>query len=395
MLHTRSSLGILTTLCILTPAAFIACGGGDKGTAATTSGTTAETTTTTTSSSGTGGATTTSTTGSGGSGGDPNAMSETISGDVTWQVTFDATAKMAGSTDCSYTRHYEGVEDSSAKWLCPTCEKMFKATVMMTMGLQDCFMQVSMNPPAATEWIGYENGNYYRGYGGPMSQQGTAAVTAMDITTTNHVDMLMAPKGGTMQFDVSGKLTIGETKGDPNHGFVAPNMYACGWPKSNAPAYNGDYVLKKGGQMPDAVLKDKCNEPARLYDFQGQWLVVEMSARDCPPCQAMAMGEEQFVTDMKAQGIDVHVITLLAPSLADPLGDTTTTMLTQWTTKWALNSPVLADRGWGISVMSIAVDPMQVSFPTWTIVDPTLKVIDFGAGFGTWDDFKMTILANK
>src|SRR5262245_2325406 len=55
-------------------------------------------------------------TGGEGAGGGPPQVFErgTISGDITWQVAFDATAKAAGATDCSYTRHYEGVEDLSA-----------------------------------------------------------------------------------------------------------------------------------------------------------------------------------------------------------------------------------------------------------------------------------------
>lgn len=322
-------------------------------------------------------------------------MLKKIKGDVTWKVTFDATAKMAGAKDCSYTRHYDGTEDESARWLCPTCDVTLKADVTMPMGEMDCYAQLSMTPYSKTEWLGWAKDQWQRGAGGPMTAQGTITNMNGKIALTNHVDMVMPPMGGMASFDISGSLDVADAMGDPLHGFVAPAKYACGWPKADPPKYTGDYVLKKGAVVPDGILTDACSEPVRFHDFKGDWLVIEMSARDCPPCQAMASGEEKFVTDMAAQGIKVHVLTLLAPSLADPLGDTTLPMLKTWISTYKLKSPVLEDRGWGISEFEPAIGAMSLGYPSWVIVDPNLKVIDFMSGFGTWDDFKTEILANK
>lgn len=370
----------------------VACGSDAEDPAATTA------TTATSSSSGTGGTGGggSTTTGTGGDGGSvPETLyRKTIAGDITWNVTFDDTAKAAGATDCAYTRHYDGVEDESAPWLCPSCEVFFRAQVDMTAGKDDCFTQISTGEPAAEEWIGYGDGRFWRAPEGPTTDQGSATVTGTDIATANQVTALDAPVGGMFEFNVVGALTQADGEGDPMAGWAVPKTYTCGWPKSDAPVYTGDYGLAKGKMVPDGWFLDKCGEAVRLHDFKGSYLVIDMSAMDCPPCQSMAGGEEQFVMDMEAQGITVHVITLLAPSLSDVLGETTNANLNTWINKYDLTSPVLADRGWGLAVFGPAIGEANIGYPSWVIVDPNLTALDFASGFGTWDDFQTAILAD-
>jgi hypothetical protein len=339
----------------------------------------------------------TTSTGTGGEGGtgDPTMSTlETIAGDVTWTVTFDATATAAGATDCTYTRHYEGVEDASAPWLCPSCEKLFRADVTMPSGQADCFSQVSSTAPDAHEWIGYANGTWFRSAGITATPQGTATIDGTHVATTNTVPDLMAPAGGTMSFGVAGQLTLATTIGDPMNGFRPPAMYACGWPKSSAPAYTGDYTVVAGQTVPDGLFKDACGETVRLHDLSGAYLLVDMAAVNCGPCQNMASQEEAFVADMAAQGITVRVVTLLAPSLEKPLDPTAKGTLKAWISNFDLTSPVLGDRGWGLSMFLAAVGD-SAGYPSWVLVDPNLKVMNFGTGFGTFDEHKTAILADQ
>ncbi|MCA9624683.1 MAG: redoxin domain-containing protein, partial [Myxococcales bacterium] len=337
-------------------------------------------------------------TGVGGGGGmmqPPPKERATISGDITWQVTFDATAQMGGATDCAYTRHYEGVQDDSAPWLCPSCEIIYRTQVEMTAGLTDCYPQVSEFEPAEQEWIGYGNGAYFRGLGVRMSEQGTAAPSGEMVVVANQVTGIDALAGGTLGFDVSGQLTVGSEEGDPLNGFEPPSSYECGWPKADPPPYAGNHMVALGQTVPDGLFKDACEEAVRLHDFAGSYLFVDMSAMDCPPCQQMAQGEEAFVGSLAQQGIDVHVVTLLAPSLSDTLGETTTTMLDTWKSTYGLQSPVLADRGWGLTMFIDAFGGIEnTGYPSWVIVAPDLTVIDMGTGFGTWDDHVATITAH-
>lgn len=314
----------------------------------------------------------------------------TLVGDITWTVTFDETAKAAGAVDCSYTRRYTGVENSSRPWQCPTCDGRFEASVEMVEGLDDCYAQVTVNDPAPVEWVGYGGGPWFRGGGALMGEQGTADVEGDTVTVANTVEDIEARAGGFLRFDVTGSLTIGEESGDPEHGFIAAESYSCGWPKADPPAYEGDYILELGATVPDGVFMDACEENVRLHDFAGAYMVVDMSASDCPPCRQKAALEEQFVEEMSAAGIEVHVVTLLAPSLDDPLGETTKAHLDNWILTFALEAPVLGDRGWGLAEFSPAIGD-DTGFPSWAIVAPDLSVLDFGTGFGGWSPLRTTI----
>jgi hypothetical protein len=339
----------------------------------------------------TGGPTTT-TTGEGG--GPPMTQTRaTANGDVTWTVTFDADAQAAGATDCSYTRHYEAIQDQSAPWLCPACDIVFHADVEMTEGQVDCFGQISTAEPLESEWIGFAGNTYYRGVGMNMTEQGTLSGDATMKTLMHAVADQPGPTAGTFSFAIAGSFTLGEEEGDPMHGFVPPETYACGWPKANPPAYTGDYTLAVGDTVPDGLFMDRCGETVRLHDFQGAYLLVEMGARDCPPCQAMAGEEEQFIADMAAQGITVYVVTLLAPSLSNTLGETTQPMLETWTNNYELTSPVLADRGWGLS-MFVPIYQDQTGYPSIAVVAPDLTVLHEQVGFGSFEEISTMILAD-
>jgi hypothetical protein len=317
----------------------------------------------------------------------------TISGELTWQVTFDEVAQAAGATNCSYTRVYQGVEDRSAPWRCPACEVVFHAEVEVSAGGSDCYPQVSPDqPPAPAEWIGYGAGVWYRG---PeiTSAQGTAQADGAEVTVANAVMDLEAPSGGLMGFTVAGTFSLGEERGDPLHGFVAPASYACGWPKADPPPYQGDYLAVVGETVPDGLLLDACEQAVRLHDFQGSYVLLKMSARDCAPCQTMASGEEAWMAEMKAQGVDVQVVTLLAPSLGEPLALTTTAMLEGWSNEFELTSPVLADRAWGVAIF-LPLFPESLAYPSWLLVDPELRVIQVGAGFGGFEELTTAILAD-
>ena len=336
--------------------------------------------------------------GGGGTGGTidpPVYVRATITGDITWVVDFDAVAEGNGATDCSYTRHYVGVEDESAPWLCPSCTIMFRADVEMTAGLQDCFPQVSAATPPPVEWLGYSaDGAFWRSSGFPMTEQGTTTPTATGFDTANVLLDQPIDTGGVLAFDIAGSMTVDEDDGDPLAGWRPPASYACGWPKADPPPYQGDYLVVPGQTVPDGVFKDACDEVVRLHDFRGSYLLIDMSARDCPPCQLWASQEDAFATSMHAQGIDVHVVTLLAPSLNDVIGETTLGMLTYWTNKYALSSPVLADRAWGLAMFEPALGVDNVAYPSWVLVRPDLSVVSFGAGFASFAEFETAIVAD-
>ncbi|MFT4623411.1 MAG: hypothetical protein ACI8PZ_002067 [Myxococcota bacterium] len=323
----------------------------------------------------------------------PLAAVVTLTGEATWTADFDAAAEAAGLVDCSYTRAYDGSEDRSVPWLCPGCDAMFRLDTELVRG-EPCHKSVSSLPVDALEWHGPAGEGWRRaGPNLPLSRQGTAPPDADVRRWTNSTDWVAAA-AGQVRFTVDGTFREGEGRGDPWHGNRPQRgEYGCGWPRADPPAWEGPWTVREGKTLPDGWFEDQCFETVRLHDFAGRWLIVELSALDCPPCQDMAAGEAAFVEAMAAEGITVEVITLLVPSLGDPFGDTAAEQQIAWAATYGLRSPVLADRGWGPWVLGDALDG-GLSFPAWAVVDPSLEVVAVGSGFGGWDRFRPYLSAD-
>jgi len=320
---------------------------------------------------------------------DADTTLATLNGVITWNVDFDATAEAAGRTDCSYSRTYVGDEDRSTPWLCGTCDLLFHADITLDHGTPECYDQVSASDAPAQEWIGYADGQWYRSSSSALTARGPATYDGSTLAVTQIIDS-ETEFGDALTFDIEGELTVGEAAGDPLHGWGAPDAYECGWPKADPAAYTGDYVLAEGSTVPDALLADVCEQPVRLHDFAGSYFVVDISAMDCGPCQSAAGEEEAFVSDMESQGFDVHVVTMLAPSLSDTAGTPTTRQLQQWIDTFGVTSPVLADRIWGLSV-AYPYFGDSFGYPTFIVVNPSLEVIGTQVGYGGWDEFATMI----
>jgi hypothetical protein len=319
----------------------------------------------------------------------------TVSGSATWGVDFSAAAEAAGYVDCDYSRSWSnGLEDQSTPWLCPTCgPRLWRVDAAVVSGREACYDRISANAPAEVEWLGVADGAFYRAnrLNLRLSEQG--AVTGGDAAATlvNDTDFqFQDASGGTFDatFHIEGALTFGTATGDPAWGMRPPAAYACGWPKRDRAAYAGDYRLDLGEPLPDGVFDDACGEPVRLDDLGGEWLVVDVAARDCGPCRVMAEGANAFVAGMAAKGVQVRTVTLLAPTLSDTLAITPTDQLVEWADGYALTDPVLADRGYGVWVMGEAaprVSGEDFGYPTWAVVGPDGNVRALHVGFGSWD----------
>lgn len=319
----------------------------------------------------------------------------TIDGEITWQVLFDSDAEEAGLADCTYRRTYTGTEDRSSPWLCPECEVTFVADVEIVEG-RSCYDLISNYDPEPREWLGYSGGDWFRGgaVNYRLSFQGAVDIEGAAVTTTYASEHYEHPDGGTFQLVVNGDLTLGEDHADPWHGLVPPPAYACGWPTANPPEFKGEYAFEVGRKLPDGVFLDRCEEPVRLHDFNGRYLVIDISALDCPPCQDKARGEHDFVANMAAADINVEVITLLAPSLSAPLDPAEPSVLNSWMLEFGLLSPVLADRGYGYWMGGEALGN-DFGYPTSLTVGPDLKIIDIRSGFGGWATWERIISADE
>ncbi len=313
---------------------------------------------------------------------------EAVSGELTWTLDFDG----ADVEGCSYTRAYDGLTDLSAPWLCPDCLSTWRAEVDVDRDGKDCYERLFGRTPDAVEWLGWDGGearrgprNYRLGSLGAADWDGDdrLAVSFEETYTGAELLVLGVPPEATVRMSVEGELTRRPGEGDPMHGFEPPDEYACGWPQSDAPPYEGDSVLVGGGVVPDGFFLDGCGEPVRLHHLSGRYLVIDVSAVDCPPCQIMAEEAPAFREEMETAGLDVMTVTLLAPSLGAVLEPTPRRTLNDWSDTFGLHDPVLSDRGWGLWVAGSYVGE-SFGYPTWIVVAPDLTVIGVGNGYAGW-----------
>jgi hypothetical protein len=262
------------------------------------------------------------------------------------------------------------------------CEDIFHADIELSAGRTDCYDLISSTEPSATEWIGYGAGVWYRASTSFLSERGPATRDATSLTVSQLVGS--DESGGDYAFDIQGSFTIGEGPGDPNHGWNASESYACGWPKADPGPYSGDYLATVGSTLPDGLFNDVCGDVVRLHDFKGSYVIIDISAMDCGPCQSAAGDEAAFVEQMAAEGIDVHVITLLAPSLNDTAGTPTKQQLQAWIDQFGITSPVLADRIWGLGVVYMTVGA-DFGYPSFVVVNPDLTILDTHVGYSNFD----------
>lgn len=302
----------------------------------------------------------------------------TIEGEMTWEAGFPDGSR------CGYTRTFQGIEDRSAPWLCPECEVIWRVDLVGFEG-EPCYARLQVPSPAEVEWLGWGGGRFYRAprINGRLFETGDARMVGEALEVED--DTWDETGAGKVTFGITGTFRLGHTHADPMHGFEPPRRYACGWNRADPRAYDGDWTVARGRTVPDGWFHDPCGEPVRLHDLKGRYLVVDVAATDCPPCVEMARTEAAFVDRMRREGLEVEVVTLLAPTLGAVLDPTPQVLLEAWSDTFGHGAPVLADRGWGVFVAGRSV--ATFGYPTSVIVAPDLSVIDVLVGFADWEPF--------
>ena len=304
-----------------------------------------------------------------------------LAGSLTWSLNTGNS-----QTSCSYVATYTAIEDLSHPWTCPECDVQFVADV--TTDDDACYRTVNGSLPAR-EYLGF-NSEYtlYRHIAAnfPLELFGYGRLDSDAIAIDAS---LTSDDGSTLRVDGTLERTV--TSADGWNGFAPPSTYACGWPKADPPTYDGPWEYHVNQTIPDGWFKDTCDEPVRLHDLTGAFLVIDVSAVDCPPCQLMASEEAAFTSAMAKEGIEVRSVTLLAPSLSAILDDTPIETLETWKKTYGVTGTVLADRGWGYAIPERFLGAKN--YPTWTVIAPDLRAIAIGSGFESYQVIENAIRA--
>lgn len=311
-----------------------------------------------------------------------------VTGQATWILAFDEEAEGNGFFDCTYTREYEGVQYLDQDYLCPDCTAQTGGTATMTDG-DECFAQISTAGPVRYEAWGFSETGFYRSSPenqrlGELDEITLAAEgTETPIGWTSDYDMT---DGGTMNIAAVGGFTWSEDTNTqieiPGSGHSGP--YTCGWPRNDPGDLELDYVLADGSVFPNAFLRDQCGEQLSIWDLYGRYLVIDNTQPDCGPCQNMAETSEDFIADMKADGIEVMMVSLMGKALSAPWEEPSAGTMDAWVEEFGLKGPVLADRGFGYGLMPPYFE-YDYGFPAWMVVAPDMTVITGNVGFSSWD----------
>jgi peroxiredoxin len=332
--------------------------------------------------------------------GDAPRVGRTLSGSVTWSLAFDAEAEAAGFTDCSYTRVYAATEVGDQGYLCPECELLTTADTVMTSGYEDCFLQIDDDEAERTEHVGFgevdgERHFFRTGNENVRLSDMGAAVGGAESWAVAWESEAELTAGGNMLLTAEGTFTEATSDDvwieDVTGARTEP--YTCGWPQNSPGGPNPTWTVATGEVFPNLRLVDQCGDEVDLWDFRGYYLVIDSSAPNCGPCQAMAEGAEAFKARMAASCAPVEMITLLNESLSAINQPASAEDQQAWVDAFGLSSPVLADKGAAYALFPEYLDiESGMSYPAVILVDPDGRVMYGATGFSDWSEFRDIIL---
>jgi len=135
-----------------------------------------------------------------------------------------------------------------------------------------------------------------------------------------------------------------------------PSLYSSGEPYSACavdfdPANNvwggempegdlGGEGYNEGDIVPEFCLQDQNGDTVSLWQFHGDWILLDLSTMWCPPCRLLAEHVQDTVEDYDAYGFTY--ITVLQQNMDGQLPDTEE--LNQWADSYGIvDGPVLAE----------------------------------------------------
>ena len=322
-----------------------------------------------------------------------------MTGSVTWTLTFDEEAQANGFETCSYRRSYAGEQRIDHSYLCPDCEIIVQGVATMEQGA-DCHAQISSDTATQrTELWGLGTGSFFRSSHEQRALGALGEIAGMgedqDIALFWESDNTLTA-GGTMHLEAVGttRYTIDPSiVPDPD---TVPHQgpYTCGWPQNDPGTLEMDYHIDVDKTFPNVHLIDQCGERLSLWDLYGHWLILDTTQSDCGPCRAMAGSSEEALQAMRADGIDVMMVSFLGNGLSAPFETPSQSTFDNWVETYNLHDPVLFDEGFAYALFPTFVEDFSgegFGYPTWLLVNPEMTLVYGNVGFGSWDNVRSVI----
>jgi hypothetical protein len=299
---------------------------------------------------------------------EPEPEPQVVQG-ITGALSLEREALDPGDVNCRYTLEIDGVPDRSAPWLCPDCDQIFRSPLTFVDGSDSCeWGDVDPGPDLFFGWDAEETLYFAPGGYLELAAYGTAVLSG-DIA---EITVDVVTNSGNWHSTGSGSMDLNRGPDDVRDEWLPPESHRCGWETADSPEYAGDYSATVGEVIPDAVLRDQCDEPVRLHDLSRP-LVVVLSVIDdelsCAGCAALASNQAAFEAELAEQGSDVLVVSVMIPSPDEHHRTPEASPLATWAEAKGTSGVVLADRGFGPLLYQAVRDSEHVFYRrplSWT-----------------------------
>ena len=329
-------------------------------------------------------------------------LAVSIASEITWSLDFDRDAERLGLEDCTYTREYLGEQILDQDYLCPECDVQTNGVAEMISG-ESCFELISSDDGTRLESWGfsYDERDVYRSVTSQYSllELFDVSVTGeyLDSPVFWQVDYELGE--GNMRLTASGVWSYwtDESRRLDNPWAPIPTS-SCGWGNTGPVVVPSSYDVAIGEPFPNLRLNDQCGDPVDLYSFAGSWVVLDATQPDCGPCQNMAAASGEFLNSLRREGVEVNMISLMGKGLDEPWASPSRGIVKDWVEYFALNDPVLIDRGAGMALLPEFFETEYDSsfgYPAWVILDPDMNVVRGFMGFSSFDEATEVILSGQ
>jgi len=186
---------------------------------------------------------------------------------------------------------------------------------------------------------------------------------------TDEEEEVLGTDPGSADTDGDGYDDGTEREGNTNPLDAGDHPYLGGWPIGacrNSIAGTGWAV----GDVAQAFsLVDQFNETVDFHDLCGNFILIEVGASWCPPCQEAAPELQALYEAERGSGL--LVVSMLAQDEDEQ--PATSEDAATWANQYGLTFPVLADPSFGVSGQFIPGD--TISMPSYSFLDEDMRFV--------------------
>lgn len=147
-----------------------------------------------------------------------------------------------------------------------------------------------------------------------------------------------------------------------------------------------------GDRAPNFGATDQTGTERSLYDFRGQYVLLDFSAMWCGPSNTMASEANQLSSDINAAGYPFTYVTML---MENNVGSSTTQVNAErWAARYGLTAPVLQLDGAPVATsrqygqLANYDGAAGTAFPTLVLIDPNGTILEVHAGLQSVQDIE-------